>query len=78
MNAKKREVVDLNPGVAIYDMNVANAIKVGVNQLNYLNSDAHDMHILGAVVSIRRKDWGDGSARTVYTTLNNVIFWRQK
>lgn len=63
-------------GVKVHDVNVANSVKVGVHQLNYLNSETYDIEIIGAVISFRRKDW-KAEERTVYSTLNNVIFWRQ-
>ena len=61
--------------IRLHDVQVANAIKVGVHQLLYLSKGTYDIELLGETVAFRRKDWS-GNEMTVYTTLANVIFWR--
>ena len=59
----------------IIDCTFANAVKIGKHQLLYINGKQYDISLKGAVLSIRKKDW-KAADDTVYTTINNLIYWR--
>ena len=70
-------VAQLEPEIIkVSDVAVANAIKVGVHQLMYLSAPTYEMELKGNVMSFRHKSWGPDD-KTVYSTLYNVIFWRE-
>jgi len=59
------------------DVMFANAVKVGVTQTNYFSSAVYDLTMKGITIEIRKKDWRK-EAKSVFTTLYNVIHWRVK
>lgn len=62
--------------IKVYDVSVANAVKVGVHQLMYLSEPIYKMELQGNVISFRHNNW-TAKDKTVYSTLYNVIFWRE-
>jgi hypothetical protein len=60
----------------VQDVALANAVKVGVHQLMYMSAPTYEMELQGNVISFRHKSWGPDD-KTVYSTLFNVIFWRE-
>lgn len=83
----KKKVTRIAPGITpvaqveplsvkVQDVALANAVKVGVHQLMYMAAPTYIMELQGNVMSFRHKNWGPDD-KTVYSTLFNVIFWRE-
>lgn len=63
--------------IPINDVALANAVKVGVNQLNYISAPAYVIKLSGNILEIRKASWKE-SEKSTFTTLYNAIFWREK
>lgn len=61
--------------VDVIDCTFANAVKIGKHQILYINNQLYDIKLKGIVLAIRKLDW-KSSQPTVYTTINNLIYWR--
>ena len=63
--------------ILIQDVTLANAVKVGVNQLNYVSAPTYVIKLSGNILEIRKDSWKE-SEKSTFTTLYNAIFWREK
>lgn len=63
--------------IPINDVALANAVKVGVNQLNYVSAPTYVIKLSGNILEIRKDSWKE-SEKSTFTTLYNAIFWREK
>ena len=63
--------------IPINDVALANAVKVGVNQLNYVSAPTYKIKLVGNILEIRKDSWKE-SEKSTFTTLYNAIFWREK
>ena len=64
-------------GGKVFDIQFANAVKVGIHQKNYFSNDVFDITLRGNVIEIRVK-LSEPNKPSVFTTLYNVIHWRME
>ena len=80
MKKSAPKAVSLSPApkvIPINDVALANAVKVGVNQLNYVSAPTYKIKLVGNILEIRKASWKE-SEKSTFTTLYNAIFWREK
>jgi hypothetical protein len=75
--AKTVETVEVVKEDKVFDIQFANAVKVGIHQKNYYSNDDFDITIRGNIIEVRLKIW-PADKSSVFTTLYNVIHWRMK
>ena len=61
----------------VFDIQFANAVKVGIHQKNYFSNDVFDITLRGNVIELRVK-LSEPNKPSVFTTLYNVIHWRME
>jgi len=59
----------------LHDVNLANGIKVGNKQLTYINSESYSLDLYKGRLAVRLRTWS-AKEKTVYTTINNIMYWR--
>ena len=59
----------------LFDVNLANGVKVGNKQLTYIHSDQYSLDLHKGRLAIRLRIW-PAKEKTVYTTINNIMYWR--
>lgn len=59
----------------LFDVNLANGIKVGNKQLTYINSETYSLDLYKGRLAVRLRTWS-AKEKTVYTTINNIMYWR--